>query len=99
MKEYIPEMVLLALVGCSTTPTTDEEKEEQLYIETERRAMYQLWEKSCELAGGIIFVNNPMRPCTSRNCIPHRHDWKWNHDRNRPHIGNRFLCVSRSNAL
>ena len=68
--------LLLLVVGCTTTPLTEREIEEREYIEQDRRNLYIEWEKMCLEAGGIIFMNNPIKPCHLRGCIPHAMDWK-----------------------
>ena len=82
--------LLLLVVGCTPTPLTEREIEEREYIEQDRRNLYIEWEKRCLEAGGIIFMDNPVKPCHSRrNCIPHRFDWQ--PDRNL----NSVQCVSK----
>jgi len=82
-------LILLLLVGCTTTPMTEREREEIEYFETERRAQYLIWVEQCNLSNGVVFIYNPIKSCYgNRECIPDKFDWS--HERRI----NRVQCVN-----
>ena len=86
----------LLLVGCAAN-LTEEEIFQRDYEENDRKAQYVRWEKWCLDGGGVVYSDNPSRPCMSkRNCIPHRWDWRYDSESERPSLGNNVLCLSRS---
>ena len=88
-------LILLFLFGCSTQ-LTEEEQLDREYEEVERKNTYILWERSCIDNGGVIYSYNPTRRCPIfGGCIPHRSDWAWNSNKERPELGNSFICVSQ----
>ena len=80
---------LLLLCGCATQ-MTEAEREYREYFEQERVVAYRIWEQACHDAGGVIYVNNPHKPCIRSECIPHEVDWS--HERRH----NRAQCVKLS---
>lgn len=88
-------IILLLLVGCAAN-LTENEIFARDYEENDRRVQYARWEQWCHDSGGVIYYDNLLRPCmTSRNCIPHRWDWRWDSEMERPSLGNSVLCLSR----
>ena len=86
-------LLLLLLAGCAT-PLTEDEQFEREYEEADRKIHFIRWQEECRKSGGIVFSDNLFRPCMNkRNCIPHSWDWKWSNER--PHPGNKVICISQ----
>jgi len=67
-------LLLLLLAGCASQ-LTEAELELRQYEEQERVIAYRHWQQACLDAGGHVFINNPIRPCHTIECIPDKHDW------------------------
>ena len=91
-------LILLLLVGCAGEPLTEDEIFEKEYEEAVRKEAYVRWEKSCLAAKGIIFVYKASRP-HRRGQVPREWDWKYNHEKERPALGNAYQCVSKNEAM
>ena len=87
-------LILLLLVSCAA-PLTEEEQFQREYDESDRKILYELWEKACLNTKGTVFANKPSRQCRVRDCIPHRWDWDWDKEKERPKLGNSVQCISR----
>ncbi len=98
MKNLLPLLLISVLSGCASAPLTEEEKEEKEYIEQDRKNRYIAWEEDCSARGGVIFSYKPSRTCRRRGCVPDRFDWRWDEKRERPSVGNRIQCLSKSQA-
>jgi hypothetical protein len=87
-------ILILLLVACA--PLTEDEQFARDYNENDRKAQYARWEQWCLDSGGIVYYADPLKPCMSRrNCIPHRWDWRYDNETERPSLGNSVLCLSR----
>ena len=88
-------LILLLLISCAA-PLTEEQEFQREYDENNRKVLYDMWKKACLDADGTVFGDRPARPCgNKRDCIPHKWDWDWNHDAERPKIGNSYQCATR----
>jgi len=92
--KYLP--LLLLLTACVSTPLTEEQVEERAYYEQERQLAYEQWRANCISKNGVIYVYDPWRVCRGNNCIPHKWDWRYDFDRERPMHGNAYQCITRA---
>ncbi len=98
MKYPLLPLLIVLLVGCAGEPLTEEQIFEKEYEEQERKIAYLSWKEWClssDGANGVIFAYKPMSPCRGNNCIPHRWDWRYDFERERPMVGNTYKCISR----
>ena len=95
MKLIFTLLILLLLPACASAPLTEEEQFKKEYEEADRKNLYIMWEKECLANKGIIYSYDVSSMCPIRRCIPHRRDWSYNSERERPSTGNRVVCISR----
>ena len=99
MRYLLLLLLMILLVGCASVPLTEEQIEEKEYWEQERQIAYLQWRDSCispDGANGVIYVYKPFKMCRGRNCIPNKWDWRYDFDRERPMLGNAYMCISRA---
>ena len=89
-------LMILSFGGCASEPLTEEQREEKEYWEQERQLAYLQWKTNCIVQRKIVFIYNAISPCSGRDCIPRRWDWRYDFDRERPMHGNAYQCISRA---
>ena len=95
MKLLLILLPITLFSGCASVPLTEEEIFQREYEENDRKLQYKRWEKACHDADMIIYADKPSRVCRRKGCIPHKWDWRWDDEHERPKIGNSYTCVSR----
>ena len=68
-------LIIIAAFIAACTPLTEVEREEATYNQQEHEVAWRLYEKACKAVGGHVYWKTH-RPCTRRECIPARHEWR-----------------------